>query len=263
MAGPLYFFPRLTADALRDGSRLSAEVLTHYGLRDVLGDIENVDSQTSMFDLRGKGPGDATGVLLTVFPVGKPPPRLSYSPDRQQWQLVQRTPELWLGVDSEYVTVPADLARVRQVPGTLVHLADGTQWLVPIVRSDPVVTGRMTCLPQDIYHDADGQVVAALKPAFHDLWRLSGEVWDLCFGGQEMPWEMVLNHCLRFLGVNYRVGRFENSVLRLIDTSEMDGRPIWLNILRAVLDIPFMEQVLEKKKQTGPDGTNSPQPDAA
>ena len=64
-----------------------------------------------------------------------------------------------------------------------------------------------------------------------------------------MLYQEILEYCLKFVGVNYRIGRYEQAVLRLIDRTDA----VWGGVFRAVVDQPFViAELAAKKKDTKP-----------
>ncbi len=259
MAAPIYFFPGVPLAELFTTEALNVSRLGKYDLAGVIGDV--APSGLTTMDLKGKGPGDASGAMLSVNPQGKAPPRAGYLPEFQRWTKVRIEPELWIGIDNEYPPVPADLARPNQVEGHVVTLADGHGWQVPVVRT--IV--HETKLPRDLYRGPDGELQVAIKPAFEELWDESKVIWDMLFGNEDKPegdddpqtmaLSDILDLCVRFLGVNYRFGHAEQAALRPIDTMHST----WQSIFVAAVDGPFLESVMAAQKKSG----DSPPPDTA
>ena len=256
MAPPIYFFAGLRLDQLISGSAFSRVTLEKYGLAEVFSDIQSIEPHCRT-DLTTAGPGGASGAMFATSTNGQPPHRFGHYPDFQQWTKVRNEPELWLGIDREQPPTPADLARAVVLQGHPVKLADGNTYEVPVIRS-PV---RPTGLPQDMVYDAAGEFTTAIKPQYADLWEQTQPAWDFLYGSdddddnepREMGFDDILDHCLRFLGVNYRYGRYEQMVLRLVDTS----RGTWEKMFSAALDMPFVESVLASQKKT----SSPPAPD--
>lgn len=247
MAGLLYFLPGVRLDQLVQDARLSDSLLKRYGLDSVLADVTVPD--LSKQDTTGSGPGDKSGVMFCTNTGGQPPHRFGYHKEFQRWQKVRNQPELWIGIDKEHPSGPTDLARKQLLDGHLVKLADGNKYQVPYVRSP---AGR-TALPEDMYQDAEGQFVTELDSSYRETWEATAPVWDVCYPEDEkagsMPYEDILTHCLRFLGLNYRYGHGEQAVLRLVNKRNYT----WERIFQAVVDVPFLlEQEEAAKKNESP-----------
>lgn len=242
MAPPIYFFPGLPESKLA-GPRLNPTTLGQYGLLGILGDVGPVPAFASVWPLPGQGPNSGGGMMLTAYPSGKAPLRLAYLKDLQTWTKVQNDPELWIGIDNEHPPGPEDLVRPETIDGHPVKLT-GNEYTVPVIRSPVVGTG----LPEDMHYDADGEFVVALQPRWQQLWDDTGEVWDMLYADERgtMAFSRILDFCLRFLGVNYRYGRFEQAAMRLVDTNHST----WNRIFCAALDVPTLDKIAEDQKKS-------------
>jgi hypothetical protein len=253
MAPPLYFFPTLPLETLLSGlqqgrPRWNRKVLEDYGVAETLGTVDS--QQVSTFELATDGPGGKTGAILTPVIAGTPSKRADYQPKFQTWQCVRADPELWIGLDNEERPGPKDLAKRDMVPGHKVRLADGNEYEVPVIRAP----SRGTLLPQDMSYDENGEFQMGIKAPYGELWEKSAEAWDLIIGGKDtMPFSEILDLCLGFLGVNYRYGRYEHAVLKLVDTS----LSTWHELFCAAVDIPFVLEELEAQKKR--DNTQAPE----
>jgi hypothetical protein len=246
MSAPIYFFPALArAELVSIKGGLVPETLDRYGLTAILGDVKPKQFWATDHATLGPG-GQKSGCLFSTNTGPVVAVRVGYYPDFQKWTMVRRDPELWVGTDKEYPPVPADLVRPKTIRGWKVTLADGNEYEIPVIRSPGLVTN----LPRDMYYDASGAMKIEIKPDYQDLWDAAKDLWDRLISrlnvGDEFEWSDVLLQCLRFLGVNYRVGIYEQSVLRLIDTSE----PVWLATLLAVLDVPFNKELEDTQKKS-------------
>lgn len=257
MAPPLYFFPKLPKDELVEGDRLRSETLARYGLETSLGGVSSVRRELSTVELpRGGPPENGSGMLLIPLVPGKPPPvRLGMYRDHQQWLQVADDPPLWIGTDVEYPPTPDDLARPRQVEGHWVALDDGNDWMVPIIRS--INPEAVTNLPRRIGYDRTGELVARVKPEHEELWARAEQVWDWVYAGGSYSVGEIMPHCLAFLGVNYRIGKWEVERLGLLDTAN------YPEILRAAVDAPFAEQWAAAEKKRTDSGQDTPPPESS
>lgn len=245
MSAPLYFFPKLRLAELAENGTLSPSVLKRYGLDAILHDVGPVSGHCAN-DLTGKGPGDDSGTMFCTNTEGKIPHRAGYSPDFQRWQLVRKDPDLWIGIDNEHPPTPKDLVRPRVTDGHNVELSDGHNYRVPVIRS-PM---RRTGLPEDMYLDADGEFKIELKPEYQQLWDDTGVIWDFFYDDEPdeaavLLYSDILRHCLDFVGLNYRYGRYEQSVLRLIDRTDA----VWRGVLQAAVDWPMVVAEVDAKKK--------------
>jgi len=241
MAPPLYFFPkRPVAKVFRSNDgRFQKNLLKEYELGEILGDLKR--SQCACCDQStAPGPGGHSGAIVTYNPGGVVAKRVGHYPKFIRWTKVRNEPELWLGIDREYPPTPEELARPKQVPGHPVELADGNTYQVPVIRSP----ARQTQLPRGMGYDGNGDFTMSIRPEYEPLWDRAGECWDIFYkdGSKSTPFAELLEHSLAFLGVNYRIGRYEQSVLQLVDTIN------WEPLLAAALDVPFMDDLFAAKE---------------
>ena len=235
MAGPLYFFPKLAPNDLRDGSRLITAPLERADLADVLDGIVDAKAEMSFAHHTGHGPGRLSGTVCTVLTPGQdPPPRLQFAPDFQTWQ--RYNDHLWVGIDKELPPTPADLARPQSFPGWFAKLA-GQQFVIPVIR-DPEAG---TALPKTWRYDADGAFVETIKRRWVDLWERTEAAVDLFFDPEtpdefQVDAEWALGLCREILNVNYRYGKPTQNLLDLVDSTT------WPAILSAAVDVPTFNE---------------------
>lgn len=264
MSAPLYFFPTVRLADLVAQQGLNRELLARYDLAASLGDLK--PGQMSRLEIAtAAGPGDKSGAMLSVNTAGEAPLRFGYYPQFQEWLRVRAEPELWLGLDREHRPGPADLARPNLLDGHPVTLADGQTYRVPILRSpDPSRVG----VPREMYFDDCGQFTVALCRDYQALWEIAGQVWDFLVptdaeaAEQTLSFETILGWCLAILGANYRYGRAEHALLRLVNT----GRETWEAIFNAAADMPFIAETVgaaKKNESPAPPAGASTPPGAA
>ena len=237
MASPVYFFPRVSRSAIVDGNRLRASFLAERGVAAAFVGITDVQRQTSCYDLPGRGPGGHSGLILQVL--GDPAPvRVGFAGEHQRWIEHPAGCDCWVGVDTEYPPTPADLA-IDAPRGYPLTLGDGQTWKVPVVRS---VEPAREQLPYDFVYGADGQ--PELVRAESRLWELAAEGWNHLYERAAHPTistETLLELCLGALALNYRLGKVEQTVLRLVNSAN------WSRCLELLLDVPLLEAHAEKK----------------
>ena len=246
MAPPLYFFPKRPVEKVFQGDLFNKAVLAEYDLESILGDLKK--SQCSCCDQSSKpGPGGHSGAIVTYNAGGMTAKRVGHYPKFIKWTKVLNEPELWLGIDREFPPAAEELARPQQVPGHPVVLCDGGTYEVPVIRSP----ARHTQLPRGMSYDAAGEFTMEIRPEYEPLWDRAGEGWDFFYSAKNhsLPFATILDHALAFMGVNYRVGRYEQTVLQLIDTLN------WEPLFAAALDVPFMEELA-----AGEGGEENPPP---
>lgn len=242
MAQPLYWLPNLRQDAA--GSvPLRRAVLRERGLGDVFADVPF--EQQSLWELPGRGPGDAPGCLLCYqAPSGAVPRRLGYYPDEQTWQPVGDGSLLWIGIDSAEPPKPEEMARPQRVRGYALSLGDGNEWAIPVVRRhDP---DHPTLLPCAFTRDAAGRQVETVRNAYRPHWEAFRQAAEWVYGGmpaESIGREEVVDLAVRAIGINYRFGWQEQNALQVIDSEN------YLTIVAAAVDLPsFNESMAAQKK---------------
>jgi len=245
MAPPIYFFPNLAVSELVKQDKFDQQAIASRGLGGVLGDLVRVRERCSLFELVKPGPGGATGTLLSVTG-GKSPQRMGYYPESQDWHERPVGMDVWVGIDREMPPTPDDLARGERLYGYAVEMGDGCNWVVPVIRCP---FGReafgQSSLPMD-YTYRSGHAEQVICEDYRELWELTGQAWDHWYDRESQP-EMDLDVLLRIavesLGINYRYGKVEQTVLRLVNSRN------WEDVLAAVLDVPLL--AAEMKNRNG------------
>jgi len=169
-----------------------------------------------------EGPGAANGMFLAL---GSEP--AVYRPAAQTWTLRQDG-RAWLGFERTAPPGPDDLARPEQLPGHLVRLANGADWLVPAVRLCP--DGRPG-VPQTWFLEPGG-VRKEVSPAFADLWADCGRLWAAELALEDADRVRIVH---RALGLNYRLATDEINALKLLNEAAIAG------VIAALLDFPTWE----------------------
>jgi hypothetical protein len=176
------------------------------------------------------GPGGQAGTLVKASGDQQ---RLRYDAAGQLWAPVKSQADAgqeakvlyWLGCDKANPPGPAELARERQLPGRMVTLADGNQWLLPTAR----LASGGTNLPVRLRLADDGGDCWEIVQACQGLWRLAGEVWGLVVSqvarqagaeaeGEDWDDQRLIAAACTCLAANYRVGPGEVRLLGLLST---------------------------------------------
>lgn len=157
---------------------------------------------------------------------------VGYHPDRQTWRKLPRVdgrPELWVGYWNEAKPGPLDLARLKQLRGVPVTLADGRDWDIPIVRRfDGIEATWKSELPAAWVCDDDGNLVPGSTPKamYAHLWDLTTPIADAMLsiaGGEseEMPDQVAVGRAVvALLATNYALGAAEIELLELVANDE-------------------------------------------
>lgn len=206
----LYYLPGVTA------GEFTRDTIRDFGLEDVFRDTLRSQATFQRMVIANNvlsgGPDGMSGVIVVQLPIdGTVPTRINFKPDFQEWKKAGRH---WLGVDKDEPPTPQGLRREILIPGVEHELGDGQAWECPIVRQ---VDGTPN-VPQSWGIDAFGKFAETVVPEFDWAWRMAGAVWDIFRGVKEIDRPEAFAYCARLLGLNYRIGQAECSLLRLINT---------------------------------------------
>lgn len=241
----LYFIPNVMRDAVAIKDAVIAA-----GLGDVLRDRLTTNDLTGLGRLAiasiTNGPGGHNGIILQcVAPStgddSNPPPAPGYYPKQHTWEQIPGT-GAWIGHDPHALPAPEDLERDQIISGYLLPLGDGHDWACPVIR---LHMGQVN-LP-DVWRMVQGQIVKQIKPDWQWAWDLSGEIWDSHVNKQDPTVETAFLWCSKLLGINYRVGPVETSILGLLGRDELPG------ILRAANHGPFIASITAELKKNVPE----------
>lgn len=237
--------------------RITAAEATAWGLGYAFPDGHVVCSEYS-----GAGPGGTQGCVI-----GTDAARLGYWPDRQTWRPLWRSPgetpapPLYVGWWTAEPPTPADLVVPEPIPGHLVKLRDGREWLIPLAREYSGGAWHRA-LPGALTRLAGQWVSGDIDSRYARLWDISAEFYSQMFGGT-----LGQDHVLRFdfagandaaatvLGFNYRLGAEEIAALGLFD----DQLTAAAAILKALIDFDTF-LAWQKKNQPPPTAATSSSP---
>lgn len=243
MSAPLYFLPGIFTAQLAPGGQLSRSLLAARGLGEVLEDIRSLDDLAHA-DLATLGPGGKSGVIISAIPVESRelPRRLGYYPQDTAIEWLSFNGGLiWAAIDKNYPPTPADLARHKMLDGYPIEMADGQEWIVPILRRWPAGTA----LPQDWEWDDAGQFVQRIKARYQRIWESSSKTASEFFdspSGHRINLPDATQRILDALALNYRLGRHEQRLLHLVDSTN------WEDALAATVDLPKVFALVAQKK---------------
>jgi len=245
MSAPLYFLPKLhAADLITQDKRLKASVLRERQLFDLFGDVANVEAECSIFDLKSKAPGGHSGLLLCACGT-RPPTRLGYYPDFQEWKPVGKAEDApyWIGLDKESAPTPEDLVRSAGGAGYRCELADGREWIVPVIRRPD----GSTELPRDLVWDDAGVFQEQVQVRYQQIWERTEEALEWFRAGFNTLRGKAIAPALRLaidaLALLYRYDQPLHNRLRLINSEN------WMSVLAFVIDAPLIYAELEAEKK--------------
>jgi hypothetical protein len=84
--------------------------------------------------------------------------------------------------------------------------------------------------------DATGKMVEPIKPAYLKYWEETAETAAWIFDAAEPDYARALELAVRALSLNYRYGRNEHNILRVIDSDNI------VAVLAATVDAPNQPQ---------------------
>lgn len=240
MAGLLYYIPKQTP-------AITPKMVDELGLAYAMAGV--------MYSAAGVvqgGPDDDCGVIL-VDP--KTVPKFGYYPNEQTWRKIPGS-DVWVGMITDSLPSPADLVRNQVLPGHLVKLADGQEWLMPVARGqreeDDELRWSMSLPTAPTTVDENGKWVRGdVADAYRPLWETAMRFWDAWFIAEKtkgsdkaiMLFDNLNDAALLALATNYRVGMAEVSLLGLFDSDCV------VEILKVLIDWPTL--LAWDKKKTG------------
>jgi hypothetical protein len=238
----LYFIPT-------DKGIADAALLKSVGLGYALNDPPAVNSLRIQ-----SGPGAAPGLLCLIEPApgaaaeGSP---LRYAPQDQTWRK-RADGKFWVGLTNPGRPAPEQLIRARFISGIPIRLADGNDWTIPICLS----IARGSSLPKALVLGEDGESWTLEElPEFISLCGDAETIWAAFQKSQAGQIEFNLKEATRIaaaaLGVNYRLGILEASLLRLLTTQN-----IW-EILQAMIDLSAVMQIALEHQKKASDAAGS------
>lgn len=183
-----------------------------------------------------RGPGGAGGMLVCGADR-----QVAYAPEQQTWRQLPTT-QVWFGWDA--TAGPDFYARDKQLPGELVELSDGHQWLIPTARD--FSSGGMVCvLPMAYELQADGKTWASttVLRRYQRYWDLSLDMatnWAAPSSGKSskhIGFSDMFELLAEGISINYRLSRLEVGVLGLLSSDQ--------GIFKAVLSAAFGMGIFE------------------
>jgi hypothetical protein len=237
----LYFIPGVNRQSLK------VEYLVRLGLGDVLRDrMATIDvTGEGRLAVAGviKGPDGHDGTIISPLPfvvldedAAQTQP-IGYFPDNQCWT---RVGSYYVGYQLDGLPGPNDLMRDDIVSGYPIMLGEEhrAEWETPVIR----LKAGLTNLP-DVWRFVGGKVVPQVRSDWAWAWDLSGDIWDYFDQGKDIPNELAYLWCVQLLGMNYRIGPAEASILGLL------GKTVFIDILRAAINGPLVDKWRAEEKK--------------
>jgi len=252
VSGFLYFIP-----AGREST--FAETLKTWGL------AHAAEKSTSVAPLMAAGPSGAGGVIA-ADPAAVP--QITYNVDAQTWAptdnpLPKDEEEKfrpWIGVSNDNPPTPLELLRADALDGHVVKLADGNDWLIPIVRGwteVPEIGPINQCaLPHSIRRSGGHWQRDGIQAKYVPLWAGTLKWWEFYTARIEsveldpgsavkrvpFDFECSLELASDALAANYRVGVDEIGLMAVFNET------LVRDVLLALIDWPFVRKWAQKKK---------------
>jgi len=239
MAGLLYYIPERAHAELGDAAELGLQYAFERDL--------------SPRSVRANGPDGGQGVVIVD---STRVPKAGHYPEEQTWLKIPGNPVgAWVGRYNDEPVRPEDVARDEQLPGHLVQLLDGQEWLAPVGRGlaetdsgewlyYDAVPRRMALDPEGNW--SDGEIVERYRP----LWAIVTEWWDRTGALGKDDFEetfdipRLADVAAEVLAVNYRLNRAEVWLLGLFDRLARLPEAV----LDITIDMPTIKEQIRKKK---------------
>jgi hypothetical protein len=159
-------------------------------------------------------------------------PTIGYYAETQVWREILDG-KMWLGWERDNPPTPLDLQRPKLREGHTVTLADGNEWIVPVIRTlvgEAALSPVLTC-------DRSGKVLRErVEPEFARIWDLTQRAFAAL---QTVPYEAskisddeVVELYCSALAMNYRMSRWEVLYLGLLSAKNMEP------LFAALIDYP-------------------------
>ena len=206
MSSLLYFLPGQVITVL--SPEVQGKLLKDFKLEDVLGGASLTPCGIQ------HGPKGLQGTLISVQPVIPGEESVaSYVPDQQTWL---EGPGYWLGhwngLEDKRRSKPRpeDLARDRTYGSYAVRIADKQPYNCPVVPADLPKRFLMTVIGPQMVEEEGLSWLTELGQKWQDI--RSGIL-------PSPPIVEIATDVIRVLGFNYRIGLWEASLLRIIDST--------------------------------------------
>jgi hypothetical protein len=190
-----------------------------------------------------------------VFADGKrqEPGNVKMDMENQVWRKMPRPgqQDIYVGYWKESPPGPGDLARANQLSGYSLRLADGSEWLVPVVRLFDEASGQpRSNLPSYLDIDENGKTIPGqVMPLYAHLWDLTAPFAEqmMSEGGPEVSRDDIYQAARTLLQVNYVVDMIEIVQAHLLTTEQLAH-----NIVAVAVDWPTYLRWREVSKKKTP-----------
>lgn len=182
-----------------------------------------------------KGPSGSAGLLLTAELAdaeGRKAPT-EHDPETQIWD---DQGAFWIGGVKGDLPAPVDLRRAgKPIDGHLMTLADGNEWLIPVV-------GPFSSRLPRVFRMKKGAPTLETSERYQELAAESEGYAEWCAGNGTKPWIEVMAFIAKCLGLNYHVGLEEVSALGILDTQN------GMNVIEAIVGVIDYREMEQLKK---------------
>lgn len=208
--------------------------------------------------VRGETPDGGAGfVVADKQRLGSGAPMIHRA--RQEWR--EMPGGCWLGWEKDNPPGPDDLARDVLLAGVPLDLADGREWIVPVVRSVTEVGEAECALPAVYTMGADGELVTGGPVArYARLWEETGWCWDAMVSGEEVSDQRAVETCGRVLGANYAVSAFELCQLGVFSQQLLQSPAQLLAVANSYFTFKQWLEDQKKTTESSSETNSSPSP---
>jgi hypothetical protein len=172
--------------------------------------------------------------------------------DNQVWRKIPGK-EVWVGYWKDAKPGPADLARAEQLAGFNIKMADGNEWLIPVVRAFDEDCGKAVPVLPALYGlDDDGKLTRGEIQAAHRwLWDLTEPAWQAMLNEGELTDQDCLDTACKVIGANYAVDVVELAGVLQVFSPQLSPA----GVVALALDYRTFAGWVAKKKQTSNSAT--------
>lgn len=120
------------------------------------------------------GPSGENGMIFSMMGrlKGTADVGLRYQPKDQTWQKTKEG--YWVGYWNEHKPEPEDLQRATIQAGYKINLADGNDWIIPIIRQ---VETQGSALPEVMTMDGEGEIIFQPLEKYVEVTQMADRVW--------------------------------------------------------------------------------------